>query len=89
MAPQRSGAIASNADFLDYHKKAHEGTTKGHLFIPKWESQRRWFSNFARVIVRWPYIKDHAMVIYDPQDGRLRNEILSLKGHCSGMLRYC
>ena len=77
---KESGAIASNADFLDYYKKAHEETAKGHLFIPKWEIQRRWFSNFARVIARWPYIKDHAMVIYDPQDGQLRNQVFELEG---------
>ena len=77
---KESGAIASNARFLGYYKEAHKRTAKSHLFIPKWEIQRHWFSNFARVIVRWPYIKDHAMVIYDPQDGQLSNEVFELEG---------
>lgn len=77
---KETGAIASNSDFLTFYKQAREDGAKGHIFIPKWEIERRWFNNFERVIVRWPYVKDHAMVIYDPQDGEVRNQIFELEG---------
>ncbi len=75
-----SGAIASNTDLFNYYKEVCEKGAKGHVFIPKWEIDRRWFRSFGRVIARWPFIKDHAMVIYDPQDGHVRNQMFELEG---------
>ncbi len=77
---KESGATASNSEFLSFYKQAREDAAKGHIFIPKWEIERHWFDNFERVIARWPYVKDHAMVIYDPQDGEVRNQIFELEG---------
>jgi len=81
---KESGANALNADFVETHKELRERSAKAHIYIPKWEIERRWFKNFGRVIVRWPYIKDHAMVIYDPQDGRVRNQVFELEGALFG-----
>jgi hypothetical protein len=75
-----SGAISSNKDFLDYFREAGTKGVKGHVLIPKWEIDRRWFRKFDRVIARWPFVKDHAMVIYDPQDGSVRNQMFELEG---------
>jgi hypothetical protein len=75
-----SGAISSNADFLDFFTTAKAQAAKGHVFIPKWQIDGRWFRNFGRVIQRWPFVKDHAMVVYDPQDGHVRNQVFELEG---------
>ena len=77
---EQTGAKASNSDFLDFYRDAVGKDELGHLFIPKWEIERRWFSKFDRVIVRWPYVKDHAMVIYDPKNGQIRQQVFELEG---------
>jgi hypothetical protein len=75
-----SGAIAPSSDFLRLFTDVRQLGDKGHVLIPKWEVDRRWFRNFDRVIVRWPYVKDHAMVIYDPKDPQVRNQLFELEG---------
>jgi hypothetical protein len=77
---EKSGATASNGDFVNFFRKAQESGAKSHIFIPKWEIDQSWFTNFAAVIVRWPHVKDHAMLIYDPQDGKVRNQVFELEG---------
>ena len=75
-----SGALARNSEYVTFFAEIRQGGEKGHVLIPKWEIDRRWFSKFGRVIVRWPYVKDHAMVIYDSRDVRVRNQLFELEG---------
>lgn len=79
MIRRESGAIASNAEFLALYEEIKRKGDRGHLFIPKWDIERRWFRNFGRVIVRWPYVKDHAMVIYDPKNPAVTNQLFELE----------
>lgn len=75
-----SGAIASDGEFVRFFRKVQQETRGGQVFIPKWEIDRRWFGKFSRVFARWPFVKDHAMVIYDPFDLSVRNQIFELEG---------
>jgi hypothetical protein len=75
-----SGALAPNSEYVKFFAEIRQGGEKGHALIPKWEIDRRWFSKFGGVIVRWPYVKDHAMVLYDPKDVGVRNQLFELEG---------
>lgn len=77
---KESGAIATNSEFVSFLKAIRQEAAKGHVLLPKWEMERRWFRNFGRVMVRWPHIKDHAMVIYDPNDTSATNQLFELEG---------
>ncbi len=57
---------------------------RGQVFISKWQIERRLFSRFDRVIARWPYVKPHAMVIYDPRDYNVRQQVFELEGALFG-----
>jgi hypothetical protein len=75
-----SGALAHNPEYVELFAATRKGGDQGHALIPKWEIDRRWFRNFNKVIVRWPYVKDHAMVLYDPKDLTVRNRLFELEG---------
>jgi hypothetical protein len=75
-----SGALAPSSEYVKFFAEIRQKGDKGHVLIPKWEIDRRWFSKFGRVIPRWPYVKDHAMVLYDPKDSRVSNQLFELEG---------
>ena len=75
-----SGALAPSSEYVKFFAEIRQGGDKGHALIPKWEIDRRWFSKFGRVVVRWPYVKDHAMVLYDPKDPGVKNQLFELEG---------
>ena len=77
---RESGAIASNSHFLELFSQFRQRGNEGRIFIPKWVVDRDWFSNYARLIVRWRYIKDHAMVVFDPNDPGVTNVVFELEG---------
>jgi hypothetical protein len=65
---RESGAIAPNRYFLDLLSEFRSKTAEGQVYIPKWVIEREWFSNYVRLMARWPYMKDHAMVVFDPKN---------------------
>jgi hypothetical protein len=77
---RESGVIAKNSDYVSFYSEIREGGARGHALVPKWDIDQRWFSKFGRVIARWPYVKDHAMVLYDPCDLQVRNRLFELEG---------
>jgi hypothetical protein len=49
---QRSGAISSNSEFVKFFREINVLASNGHVLIPKWEIERRWFRNFGEIIIR-------------------------------------
>lgn len=77
---RESGALAKNSEYVEFYAHIEKAGDQGHLLLPKWEIERRWFSRFERIIVRWPHVKDHAMVVYDPRNFEVRNQLFELEG---------
>lgn len=72
------GALAPNKIYKTILADGRKAPT-GQMYINKLRIRRELFSRYDRSIVRWPHIKDHAFVVFEPQTGR-RNEIFELDG---------
>jgi hypothetical protein len=72
------GALASNQLYKQILANGRTAPT-GLLYISKLLLEQRLFSRYERAIVRWPHIKLHAFVVFDPQSGWM-NQVFELDG---------
>lgn len=77
---EQSGAIATNSFFRDLLAKARSQAQHGRVYLPKFAIDRQLFRRYEKVLPRWPYVKHHALVVFDPQSARRMNQLFELEG---------
>jgi hypothetical protein len=65
------GALASDEFFRGLLREARAAHGKGFVYISKLRIVRDTLSQYENSVVRWPYVKLHSFVIYDPRIGFL------------------
>jgi hypothetical protein len=73
------GAIAPDAFFRSTLREARAADGKGVLYLGKLRLVREIFTKYENAVVRWPHVKLHSFVVYDPQKGFL-NQLFELDG---------
>jgi hypothetical protein len=73
------GAIATDEFFRTLFREGRAAEGKGIIYISKLRITRDMFSNYDNAIVRWPHIKLHSFVTFDPKVG-FQNSMFELDG---------
>ena len=72
------GALAPNHYYRSV--RAEIGAAQTALaYIGKLDINHLFFSHYERALRRWPHIKDHALVVFDPQRG-MANQVFEMDG---------
>jgi hypothetical protein len=72
------GALASNHFYEKVYEEIREAKS-GLGYIGKLNIDRLFFSHYEKVLSRWPHVKEHAFVVFDPAAGML-NALFELDG---------
>jgi hypothetical protein len=72
------GAIASNEYYVSVQAEIRDAGS-AFAYIGKLEVGRYFFSHYENALARWPHVKDHAFVVFDPQKGML-NQLFEMDG---------
>jgi hypothetical protein len=73
------GAIAPNAYFRELLSAARAQAEEGYVYISKMDIESRLFSHYEKVFPRWPHVKEHHLVVFDPKTNRNTRQIFSLE----------
>jgi hypothetical protein len=73
------GAIATDEFYRTLFREAREADGKGVIYISKLRVVRELFSRYDNAIVRWPHIKLHSFVVFEPKVG-FQNSMFELDG---------
>src|SRR5579864_9065585 len=63
------GAIAPDKFYRELLREARDADGKGVIYISKLRVVRDLFSRYENSIVRWPHIKLHSFVVFEPKVG--------------------
>src|SRR5436305_3342071 len=72
------GALAPNKFYRDVVAEARKAKS-GLAYISKLRMDREIFSHYEKSLPRWPHMKSHAFVVFDPQLGQL-NQMFEMDG---------
>src|SRR5579871_1010030 len=72
------GAIADNEFYRELLAEARADASKGYAYIEKLKINRLMYSKYENVFGRWPHVKYHAFVIFDPQTDKSLRQIYQL-----------
>jgi hypothetical protein len=75
-----TGGIAADGEYRDLCLKIR--AYEGYYYLDKLYIERALFTNYRRVFPRWPYIKDHAAVLFDGKKRTGMGQIFELEGQC-------
>jgi hypothetical protein len=73
------GAIAPDAFYRELLREGRAANGKGVIYISKLRVIRDLFSRYENAIVRWPHIKLHSFVVYEPKVG-FQNSMFEMDG---------
>jgi len=73
------GALAPDDFYRSLLREAHDADGKGLVYISKLRLARELFSRYENAIVRWPHIKLHSFVIFEPKVG-FQNAMFEIDG---------
>jgi|SRR5579872_6100749 len=73
------GAIAPDEIYRTLLREARDADGKGIVYISKLRIVRDLFSKYENSIVRWPYIKLHSFVVFEPKVG-FQNSMFEMDG---------
>jgi hypothetical protein len=74
------GAIAPNRYFRELLSEARAQAEKGYVYVSKMEIDSRLFRHYEKVFPRWPHVKEHHLVVFDPKSNRNTRQIFPLEG---------
>lgn len=73
------GALAPDEFYRTMLREARDAEGKGVIYISKLRVVRDLFSRYDNAIVRWPHIKLHSFVVFEPKAG-FQNSMFELDG---------
>jgi hypothetical protein len=73
------GAIASDEFYRTLLREARDADGKGVIYLSKLRIVRDLFSRYENSIVRWPHIKLHSFVVFEPKVG-FQNGMFEIDG---------
>jgi hypothetical protein len=79
MVREHFGALASDEFYREVFREIRAADGKGFAYINKLRIERDLFSKYENSVVRWPHIKLHAFVMFDPKTG-FDNTMFELDG---------
>ena len=72
------GAIAPDSTYRELQREAMAAPS-GRVYINKLRIRRELFSRYEQSLPRWPHIKDHAFIVFDPEMGQA-NSVFEMDG---------
>jgi hypothetical protein len=74
------GAIATDKTYRDLYDRIRD--YPGYYYLDKLYVEGHLFKRYQVIFPRWPYMKDHAAVIFDGRVEKGLNQIFELEGQC-------
>jgi hypothetical protein len=73
------GAVVPDAAYRDLLREARDADGKGVIYISKLRVVRDLFTRYENSIARWPHIKLHSFVVFEPKVG-FQNSMFEMDG---------